>query len=236
MGNAHGTFMRAGIILLLVLAPRGVQAQQFYTDDAAIVDAGACQVEGWYGETALWLLPACHFVPNLELTVGLGVLQDAGQRLEYVVQGKYLLRDVSPRGVGVAVAAGLGFGPLAQVPGDGVAAAFAYVPVTWAPGAGRLVFHGNIGWQFDRNETGIRHALIWGVAGDALLPLPGERFTFIGELFGEGDDRPEYQVGLRVSLVTDRLHTDVSWGGHTARDRDGDGLVVGFTWTPPPLR
>jgi hypothetical protein len=57
------------------LLPAAAEAQQFATDDAGIADYRACQVEAWRGETASWLLPACHFIRNLEITAGMGFVQ-----------------------------------------------------------------------------------------------------------------------------------------------------------------
>jgi hypothetical protein len=43
-------------------------------DDASIVDDKACQIESWMDRNSesatFWILPACNFTGNLELTVG----------------------------------------------------------------------------------------------------------------------------------------------------------------------
>jgi hypothetical protein len=142
--------------------------------------------------------------------------------------------------------AGLGFGPLSQVAGEGVAGAFAYVPVSLSSVGDRLILHGNLGWHFERHGHGhhhqaddahedAHHALTWAARGDLLLPITGERFTLIGELFGENRIRPEYQLGLRSALIPERLLADLSWGGHTAAGFQGAGWALGFAWTPPPF-
>jgi hypothetical protein len=64
-----------------------------------------------------------------------------------------------------------------------------------------------------------------------------DRFTIIGEIFGEGEETPEFQVGLRTEVIPQRLLMDVSYGDHL-RDRVDEnriGLVVGLAWTPPPF-
>lgn len=247
--RAAGAIGAAGVLLLAaalplaaaLLAPRTATAQQFVTDDAAVVDRRACQLEAWHGEVASWILPACQFIPNLELTAGIGFLEHGdGRDTEYVVQGKYLLRELTPGGFGTGLVAGVGLDPLAQVMG-GLRGVFAYVPVSVSLGADRVVLHANLGWHWERDEhehDGVVHAeahhvLTWAARGDLLLRVAGERFTVIGEVFGEDRLLPEYQVGLRTELVPDRLLVDVSWGGHSQDDLRGAGWTAGLAWTPP---
>jgi hypothetical protein len=55
-------------------------------------------------------------VPNLDLTAGVGfVAGGPGRRsAEFVIQGKYLFREMPPNGLGVGLVAGFGMDPLAQ--------------------------------------------------------------------------------------------------------------------------
>ncbi len=57
-------------------------ARPLITDDARIVDAGACQVESWlkHGEglREAWALPGCNFTGNLEVTAGGGRIKADG--------------------------------------------------------------------------------------------------------------------------------------------------------------
>jgi hypothetical protein len=164
--------------------------------------------------------------------------------VEHVLQAKAPLRAPGPGRPGVGLVAGLGFGPLSQVLGRGAAGAFAYVPATLPLADERLTLHVNLGWAFERDEHehgGVlheeaHHAFTWAARGDVVLPLAlagAERLTVIAEAFGEDRWRPEYQVGVRVVLLPDRLHGDVSWGGHTGRGHRGAGWAVGLAWTPP---
>jgi hypothetical protein len=153
-------------------SPAALSGQQFVTDDAGIVDFRACQLEAWRGEIASWVLPACQILPRLELTAGVGLVQEEAERqLDYVLQAKYRLRELGASGLGIAVAvvAGVGFDPISQI-------------------------------------------------------------------FGEGALLPEYQLGVRAALVPERLHADLSWGGHTDVDLRGAGWTLGLAWTPPPFR
>jgi hypothetical protein len=139
----------------------------------------------------------------------------------------------------------MGIGPLAQVAGDGgdgVAGAFAYVPLSLPFADDRLIVHGNIGWVYERGlrEAGsthreTQHAAAWATRADLLLPVATRRITLIGELYGEGRSRAEYQLGLRSEWIRGRFLTDVSWGGSTARGTRSAGWALGFAWTPPPF-
>jgi hypothetical protein len=235
----------AGIQLL----PAGAAAQQFVTDDAEIVDYRACQVEVWRGETASWLLPACQVIRNLEIAAGMGFVEgENGRSAEHVVEGRLSPRKIAP-GVGMGFVAGVSFRSVAGLPSRGRGGIHAYIPVSMAIAEDRVHLHANAGWQAARDEPDeathvvrhgatpddARHEATWAARADVILPPARERFTLIGEVFGEGGGRPEYQVGLRSTVVPGRLVVDVSWGGHTAAGSRGLGWVLGAAWTPPPF-
>lgn len=81
-----------GIALMGALPAAPAGAQQYVVDDAAIVDPNACQVEAWHGERSSWILPACQLLGNVEISAGVGFL-DEGEGLretEYAVEAKTL--------------------------------------------------------------------------------------------------------------------------------------------------
>jgi hypothetical protein len=229
-----------GAAAFLLVPPAEAGAQQFVTDDAALVDLRACQFEAWLGQTASWILPACRPIRGLELTAGIGYLAVDGEAsAEYVVQAKTVFRELAPGGLGIGLVAGAGIDPLTQVTGGRVAGLFAYVPASLSLAAERLILHGNLGWHFERDDHGHphgedegHHALTWAGRADLVL---SDRFVLIGELFGEDRIRPEYQVGLRSTLLPDRVVVDLSYGGHTASGFAGAGWALGFAWTPAPF-
>jgi len=218
---------------IIAAAPGALCAQQFGTDDAGVVKFGACQIEAWHGETETRVEPACQLIRNLEVMVGFALDGVGGGIEEYSLELKTVLRAPEPGGLGVGLVGGLDVAREWE-PEDGpLAGAFVYVPATLSFGDDRFLLHGNLGWQFSRDDD--RHSLLWGARGDLHLPWLDERFVVVGELFGDDSERPEFQAGLRTKIVPDRLILDVSWGGHTVRQREGRGWVVGFGWTPPPF-
>jgi hypothetical protein len=244
----RGALTRAGapalalcVALLFMLPPRNGEAQQFVVDDADLVERNACQLDGWHGTGASWLLPACHLLPGVEIMAGIGSVVLGGARhTEYVVQGKTLLRGAGTHPVSIGLVGGLGLDPLSQARG-GVEGVFAYVPATLALRDEGLLLHANLGWHFERDahehaggefHQEAHHALTWGLRGDVQF---SSRITVIGEIFGEDRLMPEFQVGLRTALVPERLLVDLSWGDHIQRGMRGAGWVLGVAWTPPPL-
>jgi hypothetical protein len=67
----------------------------------------------------------------------------------------------------------------------------------------------------------------------ALLPRTGDRLMLFAELTGDDEFALEFQLGLRIAVVRDRLHSDLSWGGHTQRRNRRAGRTLGLHWTPP---
>jgi hypothetical protein len=242
----RSTLGAAGAAAIFALAaPQVAGAQQFVADDAAIGDRGSCQLEAWHGEFASWIIPACHFVPNLELSLGVGFVGHGpdARDTEFLVEGKYLFREMAPNRPGIGLVAGFEVDPRASTGRDRFEGVYAYVPVSFGFNEDRLVLHGNLGWHFERDDHGhghgdedAHHALTWAVRADVLLPVAAERFTLIGELFGEDRLLPEFQLGVRAALIPDRLLVDLSWGGHTQSDMRGAGWTLGAAWTPPAFR
>ncbi len=230
--------LRSGLVptavALFLITPPLLSAQQFVVDDAAIVDRGACQLEGWWGRTEAFLLPACQFLPAVELTLGVAHLDpgSGSRRIHLQPALKWMIRDPEGAGWGWGVAAGT----LHPLQGStGVSAAWAYLPLTASFGGGHLL-HLNVGWGFEREEHGDHthdhHGIAWGGRGDlAVLP----RLTIIGEAFGLSGEGVEVQVGLRSELVPDRLHLDLSHGFHLEDRSERLGLQIGLAWTPQPL-
>ena len=118
------------------------------TDDARIVEPGACQLESWVqrnrDSTEFWALPACNFSGNLELTMGgARTRDDAGSATtDQVLQGKTLFKLLEPDGWG----AGLALGTVRHPRLPGGRDWYAYVPASFAFDRERVVLHLNLGW------------------------------------------------------------------------------------------
>jgi hypothetical protein len=236
----------AGVLVgtAVVLSAPSAQAQQFVTDDAWIVGYGACQVEAWHGEVSSWIQPACQPIRNLEITAGPGFPFSDGEReTRLTLEGKVLLREGNGRSPAVSVVVGTEAEALSQLYRERPPLLFAYVPVTTELVEDRFLLHLNLGLESERREEeagnggeatkGSRRAATGAARADLVPPIAAERVTLVAELYGEAEGRPGYQLGIRGSLIPERLLLDVSYGGHTAAEESGRGWTIGVGWTPP---
>jgi hypothetical protein len=183
-------------------------ARPLITDDARIVDAGACQVESWlkHGEglRETWALPGCNFTGNLELTAGGGRVRSGGSGLTtWQVQGKTLFRTLDQPG---AWAWGLALGAT-RTQGGGKTDPYFYLPITTTLQADKLFLHINLG---ARRETAVKHTqTTWGLGLESLL---SEHWGAIAESFKQDSGRPLYQLGARYWVVPERVQIDATVG------------------------
>ncbi len=202
-------FARLGLIWLAVLATPSHAASPMVTDDARIVDARACQVESWVtsyrGSTEYSIQPACNITGNLELALGATRTNAHGhsQTTDVVLQGKTVLRPLQANGWGLALAAGSVGHPQAAARRDW----YAYAPVSFSLRDDALQVHANVGWL--RDGAARRDRLTWGLGTEIQLSA---RAWLLAETFGQNQGRPMHQLGLRYSLVPDRVQLDATDG------------------------
>jgi integrase len=145
--------------VLLLLLPFPVFAgRPLVADNAGLTEADACQVESWTQRAdALhewWVLPACNFFGNFEITAGATRfrMDGADWQSSYLLQGKTLFKNFASGSYGIALA----FGNL--LPNDLAAAGesahrlYAYVPLSVSLGDDVLIVHLNLGWDWDRRS------------------------------------------------------------------------------------
>lgn len=207
------------------------------TDDARIVDPGACRLETWTrtyrgGGREYRALPGCNPTGNVELTLGGAVLRpDAAPRGDALQwQAKTIFRKLETDSWGV----GLAVGGLWIDRSDGAPRGHepdVYVPVTASFGADRLFVHANLGAQ----QTGPRTQAIrslWGLGIEAALT---PRALLIAETFGQGGSRAQGQLGLRIRIVPNRLQVDATIGDQGGPSGVGRWFSIGLQILTPPL-
>jgi hypothetical protein len=214
-----------------MLATTAHAGRPLFTDDAGIVDPGACQLESWGqrgrgGVSEYWVLPACNPTGNLELTVGAAQFRAPGERdTRGILQGKSLFRPLEVNGWGWGVAIGNEFGATASRPlrnrliGD----FYANVPVSWSLHDDRWLVHASVGWLREREAR--RDRATYGIATEYALTA---RTWALGEAFGQsGNGRPFYHVGLRHWLVPEQLQIDVTYGNRFGRGTEDRFVTFG---------
>ena len=240
--------------LLLAVAGAGHAARPFITDDARIVDPGACQVETWFrfnrDSNEYWALPGCNPTGNLELTVGGAYLPAdepyAGRSTLLQVQAKTLFRALTTNGWGVGLAAGGVIRPedvALQVP-----QLYAYVPASFSLRDDRVVIHANLG-AAKLSRAAFEDPYVVNAAGQRVKPTPGWSLTWglggefevarnayvIAETFGTSRDQPFFQGGVRVWLVPNRVQVDATIGSQSGDWSGARWFSLGLRLLSPPF-
>ncbi|MBN9573671.1 hypothetical protein [Alicycliphilus denitrificans] len=201
----------AGGLAAALLAPHAHAARPMITDDARVVDAKACQLESWVNKNAdsteAWALPACNFTGNLELTLGGALTRQSGQThaTDVQAQGKTILKPLEANGWGMGLAVGT-----VRHAQAGNRDWYAYVPASFSFRDDAVVVHANIGWL--REGETRRDRMTWGLGTETRL---AGRTWLIAEIFGQGQEQPLYQLGLRYWLVPDRVQIDTTYGNRS---------------------
>lgn len=201
------------------------------TDDARLVDAGACQLESWVhrhrSEHEFWALPACNPGGNFEMTVG-GALAYADGRREgsaFVVQGKTLLKPLTTNGYGIGLAAGY-----ATQPGsDQAGSPYFYIPASFSWADDRVVIHTNIGNIHERETRKTR--LTWGLGSELQA---GERLYVIAESYGQDKGNPFFQFGLRYWLIPNHVQIDTTYGSQFGHRQETHWISLGLRLISAP--
>jgi hypothetical protein len=248
--GGHSRWRRAAAAIAVValasgaLGPRSAGAQQYITDDAAVTDYRACQVQMWTGQRSAWVLPVCTPIRNLELSLGfIAVWRDGGDgHFEYVAQAKTALRPLTTGGWGAGLVVGTGRDPAFAGTGNPTYNLYAYVPATLSLGADRVLLDANLGGLYDRSGGRGAGGVTWATRADVATI---RRITLVAEAYGERglgrshlDATPEFQAGVRKWLRTDHVQLDLSYGGQLEGRHlggHGAGWTAGLTLITPPF-
>ena len=204
-------------------------------DDASIVDAKACQFESWMdrrSESATyWVLPACNFTGNLELTVGGAWTYKAGstRNTGVVLQGKTIFKSLETNGWGL----GLTAGSLWQPKDDSnhrAYALYAYLPASISFKDDRIIVNGNLGWNRNSEER-VSH-LDWGIAAQAEVTKP--LFLF-AEVFGQERGHPFFHFGFWYWIVPERVQVNAAYGNRFGTPSGGYWFSLGFSLFSVPF-
>jgi hypothetical protein len=225
---------RLSFPIALCFAWNLASAQQYVTDDAAIVEYKSFQVELWHGKHSSWVLPAFHVVRNLEITTGFGLpLTDGQRRGELLLQGKILIVHGSDERPGVGLVTGTTLRLSRPQDVTMLGNVYAYAPVSFAFLEGTVVVHQNLGWIMTPEAIEVNaHNFTYATRVDWNVL---ERISLWIEAFGQNGSRPAYQFALRGEAVTDRLIFTLSYHGTLSRELSNPGAIAGLSWTPPPV-
>lgn len=207
-------------------------ARPMITDDARIVDARSCQLETWVRQTPQghepWALPGCNPTGNIEFTLGGARLHGGPPDSLGLIQAKTLFQSLESS----RIAWGLALGTTRTQP-RGAMEAYGYVPVTLVAVPERAFVHLNLGLR--RDAAGHTNQPTWGIGLETVVT---PRAGVIAEAFSQERGRSQYQGGLRVWLVPDRVQVDTTVGnrsGHAPGQGGERWFSVGLRLLSPPF-
>ncbi|MDI6401710.1 hypothetical protein QLX67_06875 [Balneolaceae bacterium ANBcel3] len=207
------------ILLFLMLADGAfntANGQQMVIDDVEVTDYRGFSLETWYGQEESWVILLFSPLKGLELAPALMYTDDD---VFGNIEAKYMFRAPGGNGPGIGLVSGAIWAPFIGF--------YTYVPVTFTLPEERAVINVNVGYEWEEATSG--HAATWGARVDVpVLSL----MTLLGEVFGSNGDTPDFQVGVRWTIVPDLLEMDTTYGNHFGKEHSGLGFAVGLAWTP----
>ena len=210
--------------------------QQYITDDAAITEFRACQIQVWHGQRSSWALPVCTPFRNLEVSAGLiAVWKDEGDgHPEYVVQIKSVLIPMNARSWGLGFVLGTGRDPGLSGIREAGANIYTYLPLTTSFLNGRLLLHNNIGYLYDHRTGPENDRQLLTIASRADVSLR-KHLVVVGEIYDSAGSEVEFQVGVRAWGRPGKVQFDLSYGGLVMRAGQAAGWTLGLALTTTPI-
>ncbi len=198
-------------VSLLACASAVEAGAPLVTDDASVIESKSCQFEAWVnsarGARDYWAVPACNITGNLELALGLGGVNPAGEASsqQFVLQAKTVFRRGDDDAWSVGAVGGVAHDNGTVQDGASSTGYYAKALLSLYPSPA-LEIDLNLGAS---NDFGAGTVL---AAGAALQYEFLPRATAMAELFRDEKGPGKYQVGLRYALVPDRFEAYASYG------------------------
>lgn len=226
------------VAALLLPASQAFAARPFITDDARVVDGGACQLESWKQFNRdgheNWAFPGCNPTGNLEITIGgnkLDLFDDGVKARDYYFQGKTLFKTLQPNSWGTGMALGVVLRPRNREDEKELHNIYGYNTTSFSFRDDWLVIHTNLGFLSDRSAR--RDFLTYGVGGELEIT---KRLYAIAETYGNHDVQLSYQAGFRYWIVPNHWQVDLTFGGQKGNDNfDGRWYSIGVRLLTDPF-
>ncbi|WP_418320836.1 hypothetical protein [Piscinibacter sakaiensis] len=216
------------LALLLLAATSAHAGRPLNTDDAGVLDRGACELEGAAERqragsdrsTTQTLQLGCGVGRHTQLALATGRAKDAGTRADLLgLSGKTALAGDEGRPMTT-----LGYGiDGSRSPGGNWRHAASALTLIHSRPLGHIgTLHLKLGHS--RDEVAKRRSTPWGIGFEhaALGSL-----TPVAELHGDDREAPRWNVGLRWTVAAERVWLDASYGRQIAPGRP-QLLSVGF--------
>ena len=234
MFNHKLTRLGAIACVLSAIATLSANAgQPLATDNVALVDAKACQLEAWvqsfHGGREVWALPACNPLGGLEITAGgARTMADDGDRSSLLqLQAKTVLIPPGDRAWSVGASAG------AQ---RDTGAPHGRVAFQTYYGKALASFNPSNNVEVDVN-LGLANTYgvgTYALAGAALQYALFDHLQLLSEIFRDTPGRSKFQVGARYVAIRNRLEVYLSYGNRIGGESTAWWTIAGIRvqWTP----
>ena len=223
--------LAASFALIAALAsPLAHAGRPLQTEDAGVLERGACEVEGVASRVSL----AGEHATGQSLQLGCGVGYSSQLALAairaralgetatgWALGGKTeLWRGAGNEPAALALAYGLAW---ERGGGQGLRHAASGVRAVYSRPMGPGVFHANLG--YDRDEIAREGATVWNLAWEHEgYDVGGIRLAPMAEVFGAEGESAWWNLALRATVVPDKIYIDGSYGRQS-----GDGRPKLFT-------
>jgi len=186
-------------------------AQPLVNDNAAPVDAGACQVEAWmrffHRGYDVWAVPACNRFAGVEIAAGGArtFRRDGDQSSQFQLQAKTLLiaDDASPWSLGASA------GAQRDTAAPHGRAAF---QTFYAKALTSFIPSNDIEVDINAGLANTYGVGTYALAGAAIQYALYDRLQALGEIFRDEPGRAKYQAGVRYTIVPGRFEAYLSYG------------------------
>lgn len=233
LASATGTLAPLALMALLALSAPAHAGRPLQTDDAGVLEAGACEVEGAHLRTRT--AGERESESTLGLGCGLGWRSQLGMALARAradglsatgaqLGGKTALwQSTGDAGAAVSLAWSLGW---TRGAGEGWAHTGRAAALVASVPAGPGTVHLNLGHA--REPQAHTVATTWGAAFEHPgASLAGVHWAPMAELFGDDRGARWWNLALRATLVAERVFLDLSYSRQSGGDR-ADLLTAGF--------
>lgn len=229
--NARSIRPALGALALACLCPPALAGRPIVTEDAGVLDRGACEVETFGLRATERATPS---TTGLSVQFGCGVgyrsqvalaatsaRSDGQTERGLALVGKTALNEPTDTGPAWTLAWGL---DAVKPSGDSLDHETTFLNgVVSLPITKSLKLHANLGWSHSQSAS--QSTTGWAVALERSLPAG---IDLLGEVFADDRERsPWVQIGVRWAAVPDKLFLDASWGMQTSSSRP-KALTIGL--------
>ncbi|MBL8524984.1 MAG: hypothetical protein JNN20_14945 [Betaproteobacteria bacterium] len=225
--NATVLQIALAVAATMVLSTAAHAAPPLTTDDASTLSPGMCQLETelrrFRKRDELDVVPACNFLFDAEIGIGkLRVAPDVGLRADSVV---FRFKKVISLSDAPDWSFGIGAATIRATGGES-GTRQNLVNALISRQLGSTLLHLNLGNVSDREAApgARRNRLFWGLAAEREA---SERWTLLGEVYGQKGLPETAQLGLRWWALPKYVQLTSSVGAQRGQGRDGRWFSFG---------